>query len=263
MKYCVYLHRRKDNGKIFYIGMGNSKRPYTKQKSKTNDWNLINNISGHSVQIVEDNLTKDLAIELEEFLLDFIPDLVNVHKTSCVTKELPDNISDYVYYDESSPTCLRWKDEYIVKRRNNNNNIAGTKSKNYYVVCINYNKYPVHRVVMKLHGLTSEDTCDHIDNNPLNNKIENLRFVSQRENNRNKKCHNGIPRKNNISGVTGVSETKIKNKSGKFTYYAIVQWVDKEGKHKNKTFSYLKYGIVEAFALACEFRNKINSLEFN
>lgn len=242
--------------------MGKSSRPYTKSKSKTNKWSEINNQCGHTVEVVDSNLTKQDASELEEFLIEFIPDLVNVHKTSCLTKGIPDIVNDYVYYDESSPTCLRWK--ITTSNKSIKDNVAGfPRNNNYQFVCILGKIYPIHRIVMKLHGFVSNDTCDHIDNNPLNNKISNLRFVTQRENNRNKKCHNHVTRNNNKSSHTGVSELKIKNKSGNITYYAFVQWVDREGKHRNKTFSYLKYGIVEAIALACEFRNNVNSIEFN
>ena len=45
----------------------------------------------------------------------------------------------------------------------------------------------VARLCWLLHyGDWPENTIDHIDRNPLNNKIENLRDVTQAENNRNK-----------------------------------------------------------------------------
>jgi len=46
---------------------------------------------------------------------------------------------------------------------------------------------------------------DHLDNNPLNNKLENLRIVSNRENTSNKNT-------NSSSIYTGVSWSKKKNK---------------------------------------------------
>ncbi len=56
-----------------------------------------------------------------------------------------------------------------------------------------------HRVVWKWHFGTEPDEIDHIDGNPSNNRIENLRAATRSENLRNMKL-----RKTNKSGVQGV-----------------------------------------------------------
>lgn len=73
---------------------------------------------------------------------------------------------------------------------------------------------------IKLHWLIVGKMFDHIDLNPLNNRRDNLRAATYREN-----AQNGPLRKNNTSGVTGVSWSKDKNKwcvyiqiNGKKTY---------------------------------------------
>lgn len=59
--------------------------------------------------------------------------------------------------------------------------------------------YAIHRLIWRYMHDTWPETIDHIDGNRANNKIDNLRDVSMRENSRNK----AIP-KNNKSGVIGV-----------------------------------------------------------
>jgi len=63
------------------------------------------------------------------------------------------------------------------------------KSTGYRVVKINYKTYLYHRVVYFLHNndwdihnSSMDNMIDHIDRNPLNNSIENLRVVTNQEN---------------------------------------------------------------------------------
>ena len=61
-------------------------------------------------------------------------------------------------------------------------------------------QYRAHRIIWELvYGKPSEGTIDHIDGNPSNNRLENLRDVPHSENQRNKKLS-----KRNRSGVHGV-----------------------------------------------------------
>jgi hypothetical protein len=88
-----------------------------------------------------------------------------------------------------------------------NTTYAGTKALAFvgnngrYMGRIQYRAYQAHRVVWAIvHGEDPNGEIDHIDHNPLNNRIENLRVVSHQENHR-----NTPHRKNNTSGSMGVS----------------------------------------------------------
>jgi hypothetical protein len=67
MNKIVYLHRKKTNNEIFYVGMGNSKRVYSRQRSKF--WEDTVKKYGYYSVIIADNLSKDDALELECFII--------------------------------------------------------------------------------------------------------------------------------------------------------------------------------------------------
>ena len=93
-----------------------------------------------------------------------------------------------------------------------NNSILGSEAgtihhTGYKVVRILGSGYFIHRVIfLMLNGILPK-SLDHIDNNKLNNKIENLREASSRENNMNSSL-----RKDSKSGVKGVSWSPACNK---------------------------------------------------
>ena len=73
-------------------------------------------------------------------------------------------------------------------------------------------KFAAHRVAWALHhGAWPEEEIDHINGNRLDNRIENLRSVTKKENALNKRI-----RPSNTSGVTGVHYFTRK---GKWTAY--------------------------------------------
>ena len=77
---------------------------------------------------------------------------------------------------------------------------AGSLNKNgYKYVSINNVKQLLHRVVFKMHTGLDPSHVDHIDRNPANNAIENLRASTFAEN-----AWNMNTPKTNTSGVMGV-----------------------------------------------------------
>ena len=65
----VYIHKRKDNNEVFYVGRGTNKyRPYSKA-NRNKYWHNIVNKAGYTVEIVADNLSWEEAGILETELI--------------------------------------------------------------------------------------------------------------------------------------------------------------------------------------------------
>lgn len=157
------------------------------------------------------------------------------------------NWDNYFYYDESSPTFLRHK----VKRRNvKKDGVAGTiNAKTGYVhVRLHNNIYCVHRVLWEIFNdrLLPDEKVDHIDGNPTNNSISNLRKVTEEVNQRNK-----IMYKSNSTGYVGVSY----NVKG----YWQANWYATSGKMSSKYFSLRSYDYITAKIYAILYRKTMLS----
>ena len=162
----------------------------------------------------------------------------------------------WVIYDETSPTCLRWNVDvftgqyyktFIAKK----GDVAGSVVKDQIkTVCIEGVSYYCSRVVYELfYGSIPQGlVVDHQDGDRLNNKIDNLRTVTQLVN-----MHNQSKRSTNTSGVTGVS--RFMNSCS--NQYWRAQWIVADSKIKSKYFSISNLGDEEAFRLACEYRARM------
>lgn len=65
----VYRHRRLDNGKVFYIGIGKNTKRSTSKFSRNPYWHSIVNKSGFKSEILYKDISWEDACELEEFLI--------------------------------------------------------------------------------------------------------------------------------------------------------------------------------------------------
>lgn len=88
--------------------------------------------------------------------------------------------------------------------------LVGCTDKDGYRTVLPYNQFPrkmvkVHRLVALtlLENKENKKAVDHIDNNKSNNKLDNLRFATNQENNRNTGLN-----QNNTSSVKGVTYNK-------------------------------------------------------
>ena len=117
-----------------------------------------------------------------------------------------ERVQELFDYDRENGWLIRKKDE----RGRVVNRPCGHKpiSKGYGQVGIDGKTYFSHRVIWLLvYGSWPEHEIDHLDRNPMNNRIENLRAATPSENQQN----HGLQR-NNSSGYPGVHFNKKRNK---------------------------------------------------
>jgi hypothetical protein len=100
-------------------------------------------------------------------------------------------------------------------------------------------------VVLTLSGykLNPNLVVDHIDGDPSNNKLSNLREITPADNSRNQSM-----RYDNTTGITGVNRHYM----GKDEYFVAV-WHE-DGKQYRKAFNIRKLGKNLAFEMAVKFR---------
>jgi hypothetical protein len=124
--------------------------------------------------------------------------------------------------------------------------LAGYDNKGRIYVNLNKSLFPTHRLVWALHhGSWPINILDHIDGDPSNNAISNLRDVSLRKNAQNAR----IP-KNNSSGYSGLSLDKRRSTwrvqimaNGKMNYFG--SFKDKEQAIRARNEAYQQLGFTE------------------
>lgn len=162
------------------------------------------------------------------------------------------NFSDYFYYDETSPSCLRWKvNRYSGKYSNivaaaAHSPVDTINHAGYYIGMLFRKVVRVHRVIWQLFNgsIPKGYIIDHIDRDKTNNKISNLRLATTKTNGQNCKKQS-----NNTSGITGVYKSCHNG-----CCYWKAGWQDGP-KWKDKSFSINKLGNETAFRMACKYRS--------
>lgn len=169
-------------------------------------------------------------------------------------------LDEILYYDETSPSALRWIAP--TKRcRGSHNRVAGAvagsdKNRDRWQFIIKGKHILGHHIVWWLfhrEEVQGGFVIDHIDRNPRNNTIQNLRVIPLCMNPRNATKYT-----NNTTGTTGVSyRFQVDARDGSTSERFVAMWNDLNGKRKSKSFSILRYGHEQAFHLACDYRNKM------
>jgi hypothetical protein len=244
--YYVYGHYTEDSDVLFYVGKGRGIRSH-KAHNRSKEWfALVKNFGGFKVRFLHENLSEDEAIVFENWYLTH-PDsrwqLVN--KVGAVERNVYklEMVKDLVYYSETSPSGLRWKEA----RASNalKDSVAGAYSATGWAFKINGKRTATARIVAILHGMEIDGlVIDHIDGNTNNNKVSNLRAISSKHN-----ACNTKKRKDNTSGVHGVS-FHAKKKAW------VAQWSELNGQRGQKWFAISKHGLLPAFALAYQWREQ-------
>lgn len=203
----VYVHRRKDNNRIFYIGKGNRNR-HKCATGRSKNWNLVvAGAGGFIPEIILDFLTEDQSCNFESELIEFYKDdIVNVQTKSTWKDYSEIEWSNYFKYDENSQSKLA----------NLDGSSVGWINSNYWNISLNKVSYRIHRIVWLLfnNDLAKDSIVNHIDCNSLNNSISNLEVVTHRQNVLRSKRSKGILNSNNTSGHTNIFREKYKRKDG-------------------------------------------------
>lgn len=257
--FYVYLHSRKSDGVVFYVGKG--RRDRYKRPKRSKGW--LENVSlgkGFDSRIFKSGLSEQEALRLETSLIKS-PDpswkLCNKVVSFSTNKFDLQKIRDCFTYDESSKTCLRYLRDNrsinpVYKRKSGDEagyNLETGSGQNYYMITVDSQRILVHRLIyMLFYGEIPEGfVINHKNNDSLDNRISNLEAVTQATNSRRTYKHR--------VDSTGTYEWCFKKK-GKILWYSVACWTEEDGKRRTKIFSYLKFGKEQATRLAIDFRKQ-------
>jgi len=251
--YYVYVHRRADNGTVFFVGSGTGDRYKTRSNGAA--WKAaVEDAGGFYGEVYLHGLTKNESVSECNALLSVPLDGWNLIPRQLSRTPIAltvESVIDRLVYDESSPSCLRWK---------RNGRIAGTASgSNYFKVELDGVNLFAHRIVWVLFygSIAGDVVINHIDCNGKNNKITNLEVVETVNNNRRKKMHVlNATASNNTTGVNGVNLKVTKHGDKHYRSY-VARWYDSStGRRQTKDFAVNIYGEENAKQLACAFMLK-------
>src|SRR5690349_9161756 len=102
--------------------------------------------------------------------------------------------------------CTRWNTRFAGKEAFTAVERRSQEVSGYRVGIFKSTRYKAHRIIWKMVRGSNPQQIDHIDGNTLNNRIENLRSVTNRGNSLNQRL-----RSTNTSGINGVRYVEGRN----------------------------------------------------
>lgn len=170
---------------------------------------------------------------------------------------------DYLYYDESSPSCLRWKTQ---RGKYPKDQVAGTLgSDNYWAVWLTVDgevyRQKNHRIIQKwFYGLDFESqlVVDHKNRDKTNNNFRNLRVVTSKVNSRNQvRQAKGVLQGIEVRGNKFIQRYRDGDKRPKKSFNTVqqqAQWYDSKIRELGAP--------VEQCNLPCMLWKTVQSVEF-
>lgn len=236
---------------MFYIGSGKLERAFAKS-FRNKAW-ALESAKGYTVDVIVKDLTKQESLELEEHLISITPNLTNTKKVLTDRIHLDrQHLSEVFKVDPLSPSGLiriggnlsNPRVKSMVGKPAGNKKYQTDGRPHAWQLMLNGKSYLVHRIVYTLvHGEIPDDcVIDHVDRNPFNNKIENLRVASYSDNRKNSKPRLKREMK---CGIHFWKSDKVT-----VTYFVASFW--KDGKRHQTYFSIPKLGYDGALIAANE-----------
>jgi hypothetical protein len=108
-----------------------------------------------------------------------------------------------LFWRDCEDMPVQWRARYAGKEA-----FTALSTHGYPYGAVDDRKFSAHRIIWAIHhGYWPRDQIDHINGIRVDNRISNLRVVTHEENQRNSSM-----KRNNTSGVTGVSWNKLRSK---------------------------------------------------
>jgi hypothetical protein len=105
---------------------------------------------------------------------------------------IPDELLNCLEIDEASPSGLSWQ----TKKTKSGKRAGYLNDKGYWIVRFKGKNYKCHRLILLISGKPQPipgSEVDHIDRNPSNNLLSNLRWVDRSGNLANRKVLGSVP----------------------------------------------------------------------